>query len=133
MRLVAAGYGRRMPTLSRLMSAATASYAVFALVRPRHLGNVLRDDPAEQAEWDAVAQTYGARDLAVSAVALFGRSPATVRAAMAARILSDLGDGALLSTKAEDSATRAKVLAVTVGWAALNLAAVVADARRERG
>ena len=122
-----------MPTLSRLMSAATASYAVFALVRPRHLGDALGVDPRERHEWDAVAQTYGARDLAVSAVALLGRSPATVRAAMAARILSDLGDGAVLSTKVTDPGTRAKVIAVTGGWAALNLAAVVADARRGRG
>jgi hypothetical protein len=73
------------------------------------------------------------RDLAVSAVGLLGRSPATVRGAMLARILSDLGDGALLSTKARDQETRTKVLAVTGGWAALNLAAVLADARRDRG
>ena len=28
--------------LSRFMSAATASYGVYALVEPRHLGNALR-------------------------------------------------------------------------------------------
>ena len=39
--------------LSRLMSTATASYGVFALVRPRHLGNALTNDPVQQADYDA--------------------------------------------------------------------------------
>jgi hypothetical protein len=116
--------------LSRLMSAATASYGVFALAVPRHLGNALTTNPLEQADYDVLARTYGARDLAVSAVGLLARSEAAVTAAMVVRIASDLSDCVLLSLQAKDSTARAKVLGVTLGWAALNIAALVADRRR---
>src|SRR4051794_29790213 len=110
--------------LSRLMSAATASYGVYALVSPRHLGNALTADPVEQAEYDVLARTYGARDLTVSAVGLLARNGEAVTAAMVVRIASDLSDCVLLSLQAKDSTARAKVLGVTLGWAALNLAAL---------
>jgi hypothetical protein len=116
--------------LSRLMSAATASYGVYALVSPRHLGNALTADPVEQAEYDVLARTYGARDLTVSAVGLLARNGEAVTAAMVVRIASDLSDCVLLSLQAKDSTARAKVLGVTLGWAALNLAALVTDRRR---
>jgi hypothetical protein len=118
--------------LSRLMSAATASYAVYALAEPRHLGRALFDDEKQQAAYDDVAQTYGVRDLAVSSVALLSKRPGAVRAAMATRILLDVGDGLLLATKAPDHETRQKVLGVTFGWAALNLLAVRIDSRRAK-
>ena len=116
--------------LSRIMSAATASYGVFALAFPRHLGNALTTNPLKQADYDVLARTYGARDLTVSAVGLLARSEAAVTAAMVVRIASDLSDCVLLTRQAEDSTARAKVLGVTLGWAALNLAALVADRRR---
>ena len=83
--------------LSRLMSTATASYGVYALVDPSHLGKFL--DPKNAASYDTLAQTYGARDLILSAVALKGRSEKTVTAAMVMRILSDLSDAAILSAQ----------------------------------
>ena len=84
--------------LSRLMSTATASYGVYALVDPRHLGNAV--DPKNAADYDLLAEAYGVRD------------------------------GVLLSMKAKDDQTRAKVLGVTLGWAALNYLALRADRRR---
>jgi hypothetical protein len=116
--------------LSRLMSAATASYGVYALVDPGHLGKFV--DPANAASYDTLTQTYGARDLILSAVALKGRSEKTVTAVMVIRILSDLTDAAILSRKATDEQTRQQVLGVTVGWASLNALALAIDRRRAK-
>ena len=116
--------------LSRLMSTATASYGVYALANPRHLGDFV--DPSHAASYDTLAQTYGARDLILSAVALKGRSEKTVTAAMVIRILSDLSDAAILSRKASDEETRQKLLGVTIGWASLNLLALAVDRRRAK-
>jgi hypothetical protein len=116
--------------LSRLMSAASASYGVFALVRPRHLGNALTHDPVQQADYDRLALTYGVRDTTISALGLFGRSDQAVTAAMALRVLSDLTDAVVLSLRNDDPAIRRKVLAVTLGWGALNAGALALDRRR---
>jgi hypothetical protein len=70
------------------------------------------------------------RDLAISAFGVLGRSDKTVSTAMRIRILCDIGDGVLLATKAKDDETRAKVLGVTLGWAALNYLALRVDRRR---
>lgn len=117
---------------SRALSVATGAYAVFALVKPRHLGAAMTDDPQEQQPYDLVARTYGGRDLAVSAVGVFGRSPGSVRAAMLVRIGCDLADAALLAPRAGSATAQRKVLAATLGWATLNTLAVLVD-RDERG
>src|SRR3954454_16376455 len=114
--------------LSRLMSTASASYGAYALAEPRHLGNAL--DPKHAADYDLLAEMYGVRDLAISPFGMLGRSEKTVTTAMRIRILCDIGDGVLLSMKAKDDETRAKVLGVTLGWAALNYLALRADRRR---
>ena len=116
--------------LSRLMSASTLTYAGYALAQPRHLGAFMTSAEPQQAEYDLLAQTYGARDLAVGTLGLLGRSERTVTAAMLARIAFDLSDGLLLATRAEDDETKAKVLGVTWGYAALNTVALLADRRR---
>lgn len=116
--------------LSRFMSTATASYGVYALVEPRHLGNAV--DSKNAAAYDLVAQTFGARDLAVSSLGMFGRSEKTISAAMVMRILLDVSDGLLLATKAQDEETRNKVLSVTFGWATLNALALSMDRRRAK-
>ena len=116
--------------LSRLMSTATATYGVYALANPRHLGDAV--DPKHADDYDLLATTYGARDLTISTVGLLGRSEKTISAAMAIRIASDISDGLILATRAKDDATRQKVLGVTFGWAALNTLALVSDRRRAR-
>ncbi|MDQ1677993.1 MAG: hypothetical protein QOC93_3137 [Actinomycetota bacterium] len=114
--------------LSRFMSTATATYGVYALARPRHLGDAV--DPRNAADYDLLARTYGARDTVVSLVGLLGRSERAVSAAMLIRVACDVSDGLLLSAKAPDQQTRQKVLGVTLGWAALNTLALVVDRRR---
>ena len=116
--------------LSRLMSAATASYGVYALAQPRHLASAV--DPKHAADYDLLAQTYGARDLAISSVGLLSKTPKAITAAMVIRIGCDVSDGLLLAGKATDQQTRQKVLGVTFGWAALNTLALLSDRRRAR-
>ena len=116
--------------LSRFMSTATAGYGVFALVSPGHLGKALEAAPQDRPGMDLLAQTYGVRDLAISSLGIFGRSPRTVKAAMVLRIAMDLGDAALLSVRAESDEVRTKVLAATLGWAGLNTLALLVDSRR---
>lgn len=118
--------------LSRMMSLATAGYASYALVEPRHLGRFLVTGKKEQRAYDSVAMTYGARDLAISSVGLLARSERAISAAMVIRILSDIGDGLLLASRVDDDETRAEVLAVTFGWAGLNLVALRRDRRAAR-
>lgn len=114
------------------MSTATASYGLYALAEPRHVGRVMTDDEPRQAEYDVLAQTYGGRDLAIGTLGLLGRSPRTVKAAMLLRIVSDVSDGLILAARAEDDQTRQKVLGVTFGWGALNTLALLRDRRTER-
>lgn len=125
------GYTSAMSySLSRLMSASTLIYSGYALARPRHLGEFMTSAEPRQAEYDLLAQTYGARDLAVGTLGLLGRSDRTVTAAMLARIAFDVSDGVLLALRAEDDETRTKVLAVTWGFAALSTVALIVDRRR---
>jgi hypothetical protein len=117
------------PSYSKIISAATAGYAVFALVKPRHLGKALTNSPLKQPEYDTVARLFGPRDLAISALAIFAPSPVVQERAMFARIALDLTDAALLTPEARGAGAKAKVLGATLTWAGLNAAAVVADRR----
>lgn len=114
---------------SRLLSTATATYGVYALVRPEHLWQALEADRSDRDGLELLAQSFGVRDLAISAVGVLSRSERAVRAAMLLRIAMDLGDAALLSRRVSDPEIRTKVLAVTLGWAGLNTAAVLLDRR----
>jgi hypothetical protein len=117
---------------SRAMSAATTTYGIYALAEPRHLGRFLRSKERQQQDFDLLAQTYGARDLAIGTLGMLGRSERTVTAAMLARIAFDVSDGLLLSRQTEDEETRTQILGITFGWAALNAAALVRDRRKAR-
>jgi hypothetical protein len=112
---------------SKIISAATAGYAVFALVKPRHLGKALTKSPLKQPEYDLVARMFGPRDLAISALALFAPSPAARESAMFARVALDLSDAAMLTPQARTTAIKLKVLGATLTWAGLNIAAIRAD------
>lgn len=113
---------------SRLLSAATMAYGVYAAVKPRHLADAM-DGAAKPETWDKVAYGYALRDIPVSLAAILGPARA-VEAAMKTRIVSDVTDAIALGTAARDGGTRAKVLGVTLGWAALNVAALTWDRRR---
>lgn len=125
------GYHRTMSyPLSRLMSAATASYGGYALTQPAHLWQALKADRKDREGLELLSRTYGVRDLAIGGLGTFGRRPGTVRTAMLLRIAMDLGDAAVLSARTEDEDVRKKVLAITLGWAGLNAIALAIDSRR---
>jgi hypothetical protein len=114
---------------SKLISLATAGYGAFAAAKPRHLADGLEAPAAQAPAFDRMAYTYAGRDLAISGLALVAKSPSLVTAAMVLRIVGDLSDALVLSTGTSKPAVQKKVLAVTLGWAALNTAALVADRR----
>jgi hypothetical protein len=115
---------------TRAMSAATAAYGVYALVKPSHLAEVMGAEPHERSGYDTLARMYGVRDLLISALGVFGPGRA-VAWAMRSRIAGDLVDCVTLVAKAHDDKVRRKVAVVTVGWAALTYAAYRWD--RSRG
>lgn len=115
--------------LSRALSAATAAYAVFALVKPRHLGDALKVSEEQKPAVDLVAYTYAARDIPVSALGMFASSPALVTASMAMRIFSDFGDAAILGSNTDNPEARKNALMITMGWGVLNSAALLIDRR----
>jgi hypothetical protein len=117
--------------LSRLLSTATAAYGGYALARPAHLWQALQADRKDREGLELLARTYGVRDLAISSLGIFGRSPRTVKAAMLLRIAMDLGDAALLSTRTDDEEIRKKILGITLGWAGANTLALLIDSARD--
>lgn len=110
------------------MSAATATYACYALLRPGHLARALEASPSERRSLDRLARTYGVRDLATSVLAA-SRNRTLVRTAMGLRLASDLGDCLVLGSSTDDPRVRRKLVAVTLGWATLNALALAADER----
>jgi hypothetical protein len=115
--------------LSRTVSAATLGYAVFSLVKPEHLGRAMESDAFEQPSYDGLAKAYGVRDVVIGGLGLLGPSPKVVRTAMVLRIAGDVADCVVLASRAPNARVRTKVLAVTLGYAALNVAALVRDSR----
>ncbi len=115
---------------STVMSVATLAYGVFALVRPRHLGDLVTTDDDALEAYDDLARVFGVRDIVTSLVVLLGPSPAVRTAGMAARIAFDAGDGILLTRSSRLPEGRRKLAIATSSWAALNLAALLIDRRR---
>ena len=113
---------------SRLLSTASLAYGVYAAVRPRHLGRAMNAAPGSAETWDKVAYGYALRDVPISLTAILGPA-AAVETAMKARIASDLADALSLGVVARDGGTRGRILGITLGWAALNAAALAWDRR----
>lgn len=116
--------------LSRVMSAATLAYGVFALAKPRHLADNIDAPPQQAPAYDRLAYTYAGRDLAISALGIAGPTRGLVSTAMGLRIVGDLADAATLGLTATTRSAKGKVLAATLGWAAANAAALAIDLRR---
>ena len=111
---------------TRLVAAATVAYAGYALAQPEHLHTALPGDVTPQ-ESRRLAHTYAGRDLPIGLLGLLGPG-ALVPVAVGLRVAADLTDAATLGSSTTGS-NRAKVLAVTLGYAALNLVAFKADRR----
>ena len=111
------------------VSALTLGYAVFSLVKPEHLGRAMESDAFEQPTYDRIARVYGVRDVVIGGLGVLG-TPRAVRVAMGLRIAGDLADAVVLASRAPNNRVRGKVLGVTLGYGALNLAAALRDRRR---
>ena len=117
--------------LSRLMSTATAGYGAFALVSPDHLGDALEVDQQDRSGMDLLAQTYGVRDLAISSLGVFGRSPQDRegRHAAADRDGPRRRRAAVDQDRLRPRCAR-RCWPSTLGWAGLNTLALLVDSRR---
>ena len=117
----------KKPSYSALISVATAAYSVFALAKPRHLGNAITASPLKQPDYDIAARTFAVRDLVISGLALAAPTVRAREQAMVGRVVFDLTDSALFTSEATTTGRKAKILAATIAWASLNAAAIVAD------
>ena len=118
---------------SKLISLFSAGYGAFALAKPRHLADNLEVPAGEAPAYDRMAYTYAGRDLPISGLALLSRNPSVITSAMVLRIASDLADASILgSGTSSRPAVQKKVLGITLGWAALNAVALLADRRQLR-
>ncbi|GAA3883838.1 hypothetical protein GCM10022243_55710 [Saccharothrix violaceirubra] len=106
---------------AKLIGLATAAYGAAVVVRPEVLtkptGLATRPTPAIS----ALVRSVGTRDVVSGLSVALAPEGTPTRAALAVRIAMDLGDAAVLGAAAPTAAVRRKVLAVTLGWAALNL------------
>ncbi|HEX6346032.1 hypothetical protein [Umezawaea sp.] len=112
-----------MSWFPRVLGAATAAYSAAVIARPEVLTTPtgLGDTPATHALTAAV----GARDLVSGLAVALAPAGAPLRLALLARVAMDVGD-AVLALSAPDRATRNKVVAVALGWAAVNALALLA-------
>jgi hypothetical protein len=124
------GGALRLYPRTRLVALATAAYGAYALAQPEHLHTALPEDVTPQ-ESRRLAHTYAGRDLPISLVGLLGPST-LVPVALGMRVAADLTDAATLGASTTGG-NRAKVLGVTLGWAAVNLVAFRADRRVRPG
>lgn len=110
---------------SKALSALSIVYAGYSLVRPSNLGRALEARP--ETSYDATARLYGVRDLMSAGIPLVTSNKTAVTAAMASRVVYDLGDCLILGREARTDEAKHKVTAITLGWAALNAAGYLLD------
>lgn len=117
--------------IPRTLGVLTALYGLATIVRPAVLAKpagLSGDEPSTGVS--VLTRAVGARDVANGvAVALAPSGPA-LQLAVAARIAGDLGDAATFALAGElDGSARRKAVGVSVGWAALNVLALVVTRR----
>ncbi|MER5971352.1 hypothetical protein ABT112_16705 [Streptomyces sp. NPDC002055] len=112
----------------RLIGAVTAAYGVAVATRPEWLARPsgLVDDAGRTAVETAISlRPLAWRDAANGLAMAVAPEGAALRAATVLRIASDLGDAVLLGATLPGRATRVKAVAVSVGWGALSVAALL--------
>lgn len=115
--------------LTRAAAALNVGYNIYVLARPSSLVEGLAGQvSAETAR--SLTRTWAGRDLPISTLAWVGDDD-LVTAAVLGRVAADLTDGVTLGLHCTGVA-RAKALAVTLGWASVNVAAYLVDRSRRR-
>jgi hypothetical protein len=112
---------------ARLLGLLTVLYSVVAMIRPRILvtpaGLVARPDPVP-GPLRVLTRAVGARDTAIGLAVMLAPMTAPLAVALLLRIAADLSDAAVFGLSVPEPAARRRTLAVTLGWAALNLVAL---------
>lgn len=111
--------------LPRALGVATLGYGGYTLSRPQSLSAVagLADRAAPTRASLALGRLVGIRDLLSGTAMITAPAGTPLRAAIIARVACDVTDAIGLSASAPRS-FRPKVLAVTLGWAAVCAASV---------
>ncbi|MEU6084289.1 hypothetical protein [Streptomyces sp. NPDC047108] len=119
--------------LLRTVGAATAVYGVAVTAWPALLARPsgLTDSQGRTAEATRISlRPVAWRDAASGLAMAVAPQGAPLTTATVLRIAADLGDAALLGATLPDRATRAKAVAVSVGWASLSVVGLLARPRR---
>ncbi|GAA2782151.1 hypothetical protein RMN57_34765 [Kitasatospora sp. CM 4170] len=122
--------------LLRLTGAVTAVYGFAVarrpelLARPSGIGGPDGSVPADVA---ACLRPLAFRDAACGLAMVLAPDASALRTATLLRIASDLGDAALLATALPKRRHRAMAVAVSLGWAALSAAGLLARPPADRG
>ncbi|WNV89206.1 hypothetical protein [Umezawaea sp. Da 62-37] len=113
-----------MSWFPRALGAATAVYSAAVIAKPQVLTGPtgLGDSPASRTLGTAV----GVRDLVSGLAVALAPSGVPLRLALLTRVAMDIGDSVVLGLAAPDRATRAKVVGIALGWAAINALALLA-------
>ncbi|MFC1415776.1 hypothetical protein [Streptacidiphilus cavernicola] len=120
--------------LLRGVGAATALYGLAVAARPDLLARPsgLVDPDGRTAPATAVSlRPLGWRDAASGIAMLTAPAGPALTAATLLRIAADLGDAVLLGGTLPGRGTRAKAVAVSVGWGALSVAGLLVHERKE--
>lgn len=115
----------------RTLGSLTAAYGVFALARP---GSLARQadlgDPLEPpTAVRLLAATFGVRDLLSGFALLTAPAGPLLRAAVAARVLFDVGDAVTLAGTPPANPRRRRLAAMALAWGCLSAACGVVAGR----
>ncbi|MGN7132396.1 hypothetical protein ACTHQY_03885 [Rhodococcoides corynebacterioides] len=106
----------------RVLGALTVAYSAVVLASPRTLAapaGLTSDSGFVSPSVATAVRGLALRDVASGAAMVVARRGTPLRTAIGVRVASDLGDAALFAVAAPDAATRAKAVAVALGWGAL--------------
>lgn len=110
-----------MPTLTRVLGAATAAYGANELLRPQHLAKAANLGDPHQASppVQVLGAVLGVRDIDSGIAMMAAPAGRPLQAAIAARVAFDVGDCIGFTIGSPGSRTKAKVAGITLGWATL--------------
>jgi hypothetical protein len=118
-----------MPVLTRVLGAATAAYSAAIIIWPRLLAKpcgMTTVDGEVRPEIRSLIGAIGARDTAIGVAMMSAPAGPALKAALAARVISDASDMVVFGLQLPDRGTRGKVAAVAAGWAVLCAASAFA-------
>ncbi|WP_046468339.1 hypothetical protein [Allosalinactinospora lopnorensis] len=108
--------------LPRLLGAATIAFSTAFIVRPRLIaGPSGHTGPDGRVPRDTrlLMNAIGVRDIAIGAAMMCAPNGPALRAAVAARVASDLGDALVFGFGLPERAQRLKIAAAAASWAAV--------------